>query len=176
MKAPGVNAATARTVYDHFSRLSGSAIERAARLSLPSRRTTPAPLYVSCPSDEPRHSHAPVEGPQPAEHPDLWTAGGGPGGGGAAVLAGGRLVALVCLAVFALAGITDYLDGYFARAYAQQSRLGRMLDPIADKLLVSACLLMLVYTGTIAGVTVWAALVILCREIWCRACASSWRS
>jgi CDP-diacylglycerol--glycerol-3-phosphate 3-phosphatidyltransferase len=69
------------------------------------------------------------------------------------------------LAVFALAGITDYLDGYFARAYAQQSRLGRMLDPIADKLLVSACLLMLVYTGTIAGVTVWAALVILCREI-----------
>jgi CDP-diacylglycerol--glycerol-3-phosphate 3-phosphatidyltransferase len=69
------------------------------------------------------------------------------------------------LALFALAGITDYLDGYFARAYAQQSVLGRMLDPIADKLLVAACLLMLVHTATITGASIWAALVILCREI-----------
>jgi cardiolipin synthase len=69
------------------------------------------------------------------------------------------------LGIFALAAITDYLDGYVARAYAQQSTLGRMLDPIADKLLVAACLLMLVSDGTIRGYALWAAIVILCREI-----------
>jgi CDP-diacylglycerol--glycerol-3-phosphate 3-phosphatidyltransferase len=69
------------------------------------------------------------------------------------------------LTVFVAAAITDYLDGYFARAYAQQSALGRMLDPIADKLLVAACLLMLVADGTIRGWALWAAIVILCREI-----------
>jgi cardiolipin synthase (CMP-forming) len=69
------------------------------------------------------------------------------------------------LAVFILAAITDYLDGYFARVYAQQSALGRMLDPIADKLLVAACLLMLVADATIRGWALWAAIVILCREI-----------
>lgn len=69
------------------------------------------------------------------------------------------------LALFIAAGVTDYFDGYFARAYAQQSQLGRMLDPIADKLLVSACLLMLAADETIAGVHLWAAIVILCREV-----------
>lgn len=69
------------------------------------------------------------------------------------------------LAVFAVAAITDYLDGYVARTYAQGSALGRMLDPIADKLLVAACLLMLVATDTIQGWDLWAAIVILCREI-----------
>jgi cardiolipin synthase (CMP-forming) len=69
------------------------------------------------------------------------------------------------LTIFILAGVTDYLDGYFARAYAQQSALGRMLDPIADKLLVAACLLMLVADGTIQGWSLWAAIVILSREI-----------
>jgi len=71
----------------------------------------------------------------------------------------------MALGIFALAGITDYLDGYFARIYAQQSALGRMLDPIADKLLVAACLLMLVADRTIHGWALWAAIVILCREI-----------
>jgi cardiolipin synthase (CMP-forming) len=69
------------------------------------------------------------------------------------------------LAVFALAAITDYFDGYIARTFAQQSALGRMLDPIADKLLVAACLLMLVSDKTIQGWHIWAAIVILCREI-----------
>jgi CDP-diacylglycerol--glycerol-3-phosphate 3-phosphatidyltransferase len=69
------------------------------------------------------------------------------------------------LAIFVIAAITDYLDGYFARVYAQQSALGRMLDPIADKLLVAACLLMLVADKTIQGWAMWAAIVILCREI-----------
>ena len=69
------------------------------------------------------------------------------------------------LLIFIAAGVTDYFDGYFARMYAQQSALGRMLDPIADKLLVAACLLMLVADETIYGLSLWAALVILCREI-----------
>jgi cardiolipin synthase len=69
------------------------------------------------------------------------------------------------LAIFIAAAVTDYFDGYFARAYAQQSALGRMLDPIADKLLVAACLLMLVADATIRDSALWAAIVILCREI-----------
>lgn len=69
------------------------------------------------------------------------------------------------LGIYALAGITDYLDGYLARAYAQQSSLGRMLDPIADKLLIAACLLMLVADGSIRSWSIWAAIVILSREI-----------
>lgn len=67
--------------------------------------------------------------------------------------------------IFALAGITDFLDGYLARAWSQQSQLGRMLDPIADKLLVGAALLLLVADQTIAGWSFWAALIILSREI-----------
>ncbi len=68
-------------------------------------------------------------------------------------------------AIFAIAGITDYFDGYLARAYSQQSTLGRMLDPIADKLLISSCLLVLTYDGTIRSWAIWAAVIILCREI-----------
>lgn len=69
------------------------------------------------------------------------------------------------LAIFVVAGISDFLDGYLARALEQQSSLGRMLDPIADKLLVSAVLLMLAADHTITGFSLWAAIVILCREI-----------
>jgi CDP-diacylglycerol--glycerol-3-phosphate 3-phosphatidyltransferase/cardiolipin synthase len=71
----------------------------------------------------------------------------------------------IALAIYIIAGITDYLDGWLARAWSQQSAIGRMLDPIADKLLVASCLLMLVADGTIAGVSLWAAIIILCREI-----------
>ncbi|CAM5222775.1 CDP-diacylglycerol--glycerol-3-phosphate 3-phosphatidyltransferase OS=Bosea thiooxidans OX=53254 GN=SAMN05660750_00477 PE=3 SV=1 [Bosea thiooxidans] len=71
----------------------------------------------------------------------------------------------MALAIYTLAAITDYLDGWIARAWSQQSAIGRMLDPIADKLLVAALLLMLVADGTIYGWTLWAAIVILCREI-----------
>ena len=69
------------------------------------------------------------------------------------------------LGVFAVAAVTDFLDGYLARALAQQSMLGRMLDPIADKLLVAAVLLMLVADHTIVKASICAAIVILCREI-----------
>ncbi|GLK55955.1 cardiolipin synthase [Methylopila capsulata] len=78
---------------------------------------------------------------------------------------GGDAWRWTALALFALAAITDFLDGYLARAWQQQSPLGRMLDPIADKLLVSACLLMLAADGTVHGWTLWAAMVILCREV-----------
>jgi cardiolipin synthase len=71
----------------------------------------------------------------------------------------------VALAVFVAAAITDYLDGYYARIWDQHSALGRMLDPIADKLLVASCLLMLAAESSIHGWTLWAAIVILCREI-----------
>src|SRR5947209_14396437 len=66
------------------------------------------------------------------------------------------------LAIFIAAAVTDFFDGYLARAWSQQSSLGRMLDPIADKLLVSAAILMLAADHTIRGATLWAAIVILC--------------
>ena len=69
------------------------------------------------------------------------------------------------LAVYVGACLTDWLDGYVARAWQQQSTLGRMLDPIADKLLVGATLLMLTHDSTIDGPQIWAAVIILCREI-----------
>ena len=81
------------------------------------------------------------------------------------VLQGGVWLRWVALTIFIVAGITDILDGYFARIWGQQSNFGRMLDPIADKLLVSSCLLMLAADGTIRGWSLWAAIVILCREI-----------
>ncbi len=69
------------------------------------------------------------------------------------------------LGVFTAAGVTDFFDGYLARIWAQQSSLGQMLDPIADKLLVATTLLALAANQTLAGWTVWAAIIILCREI-----------
>jgi cardiolipin synthase (CMP-forming) len=73
----------------------------------------------------------------------------------------------LALFVFAAASVTDYLDGYLARAWQQTSNIGRMLDPIADKLLVATCLLLLAADTdrTIAGWSLWAAIIILCREI-----------
>ncbi len=69
------------------------------------------------------------------------------------------------LAVFVLACFTDWLDGYLARVLSQQSTLGRMLDPIADKLLVGTALILLVNDGTIDYISIWAAIIILSREI-----------
>ena len=69
------------------------------------------------------------------------------------------------LAVFAIASITDFFDGYLARIWQQTSNIGKMLDPIADKLLVASVLLLVAADGTIAGWSIWAAIIILCREI-----------
>lgn len=71
----------------------------------------------------------------------------------------------VALSLFIVAGITDFFDGYLARAWEQQSNLGRMLDPIADKLLVAVVLIALTWQDIIAGFSLWAAIIILCREI-----------
>ena len=81
------------------------------------------------------------------------------------ILEGGLWSRWLALAFFIAAGVTDFLDGYLARAWEQQSSLGLMLDPIADKLLVASCLLMLAAEETIRGWTLFAAVVILCREI-----------
>jgi CDP-diacylglycerol--glycerol-3-phosphate 3-phosphatidyltransferase len=69
------------------------------------------------------------------------------------------------LAIYVAACITDWLDGFLARVWRQQSLLGRMLDPIADKLLVGTTLLMLTHDNTIDRLNVAAAAIILCREI-----------
>jgi len=69
------------------------------------------------------------------------------------------------LLIFVAASVTDYLDGYLARIWEQTSNIGKMLDPIADKLLVSTCLLLLAANETIAGWSLWAGIIILCREI-----------
>jgi cardiolipin synthase (CMP-forming) len=67
--------------------------------------------------------------------------------------------------LFCVAGLTDYLDGYLARARGMVSKLGVFLDPIADKIMVAAVILMLVADRSIHGVHVVAALIILLREI-----------
>ena len=81
------------------------------------------------------------------------------------ILGGDLWLRWLALAIFIVAGVSDILDGYFARTWGQQSSLGRMLDPIADKLLVSSCLLMLAAEETIRGWSLFAAVIILCREI-----------
>ena len=69
-----------------------------------------------------------------------------------------------CL-VFAAAAITDFFDGYFARSRSQGSDIGRMMDPIADKLLVGATLMLLVGHGRLTAYGLYPAIVILLREI-----------
>ena len=71
----------------------------------------------------------------------------------------------MALALFVLACVTDWFDGYVARRLHQVSPLGRFLDPIADKLVVAAVLMVLVATRHIEGWAILAALIILCREI-----------
>lgn len=71
----------------------------------------------------------------------------------------------ITLGLFIAAGVTDYLDGVAARSMGETSSLGKFLDPVADKLLVSAILMMLVAFDDIRGLAILPALVILCREI-----------
>ena len=72
---------------------------------------------------------------------------------------------LAACVVFSAAAITDYYDGKLARSRRQQSDLGRMLDPIADKLLVGAALMMLVGQNRLSGPALYPAIVIMLREI-----------
>ncbi|MFA5040116.1 MAG: CDP-diacylglycerol--glycerol-3-phosphate 3-phosphatidyltransferase [Bdellovibrionales bacterium] len=73
--------------------------------------------------------------------------------------------AWVALGLFTFAGVTDWLDGYLARRDNQVTRIGQFLDPIADKLLVSAVILVLVSTQQISGLAILPAIVILMREV-----------
>ena len=72
---------------------------------------------------------------------------------------------LAACIVFGAAAITDYFDGKLARSRRQQSDLGRMLDPIADKLLVGAALMMLVGQNRLSTAGLYPAIVIMLREI-----------
>jgi len=67
--------------------------------------------------------------------------------------------------LYVLVGVTDYFDGYLARAQGAVSKLGVFLDPIADKIMVATVIVMLLFTRAIDGPAVIAALIILVREI-----------
>ena len=72
---------------------------------------------------------------------------------------------LAAFMVFCIAGLTDYLDGYLARAQGTVSKIGVFLDPIADKIMVAAVIVMLIDSDIVHGLAVVAALIILLREI-----------
>ena len=72
---------------------------------------------------------------------------------------------LIPFFLFVLASFTDFLDGLLARLYKEESKLGELLDPIADKIIVAAALVLLVMNDIIKNYEVIAAIIILTREI-----------
>ncbi|RVT94287.1 CDP-diacylglycerol--glycerol-3-phosphate 3-phosphatidyltransferase [Sphingomonas crocodyli] len=76
-----------------------------------------------------------------------------------------KLEYAIAFGLYALMAITDYFDGYLARAQGTVSKLGVFLDPIADKIMVAAVIVMLVFTRDVSGYHTIAALIILLREI-----------
>ena len=72
---------------------------------------------------------------------------------------------IIPFALFVIASFTDFLDGLLARMYKEESKLGELLDPIADKIIVATALILLVMDGTIRNFEVIAAIIILTREI-----------
>ena len=98
----------------------------------------------------------------------------------------GEVARLVAFGVFVIAGVSDWLDGFAARKLKAGSDFGRMLDPIADKVLVAVALMMLVaegkfrraIPGTDESVSAFVGLFprsLFCRaRSWSRACANSW--
>ncbi|MCX6116471.1 MAG: CDP-diacylglycerol--glycerol-3-phosphate 3-phosphatidyltransferase [Proteobacteria bacterium] len=69
---------------------------------------------------------------------------------------------VICAFIFAAAGITDILDGYLARKYDQETQMGALLDPVADKMLAGACLLLL---ASSKAMPVLMCGILLCRDI-----------
>ena len=77
----------------------------------------------------------------------------------------GFLGDLIPFFIFLLASFTDFLDGLLARLYKEESKLGELLDPIADKIIVATALVLLVMNNIIENYEVIAAIIILTREI-----------
>ncbi len=73
----------------------------------------------------------------------------------------GELSDWLSCAIFVIAAFTDYLDGFFARLYKQQSKFGELLDPIADKVLVATALALLIMSQTIKGPDIAGVLVVI---------------
>ena len=72
---------------------------------------------------------------------------------------------IIPFTLFVIASFTDFLDGLLARMFKEESKLGELLDPIADKIIVATALILLVMDGTIKNFEVVAAIIILTREI-----------
>ena len=72
---------------------------------------------------------------------------------------------VIPFSLFIVASFTDFLDGLLARMFKEESKLGELLDPIADKIIVAAALILLVMNGTVKNYEVIAAIIILTREI-----------
>ena len=83
----------------------------------------------------------------------------------ALLLWGGDRARWICVGIYILAAITDFFDGWLARRWQLQSSLGRMLDPIADKVLVAVVLLVLCADDILKGGHIWAAIIIMAREV-----------
>ncbi len=69
---------------------------------------------------------------------------------------------VLCALIFAVAGITDILDGYVARRYSQETKMGALLDPVADKMLSGACMILLADSQALPA---WMCGLLLCRDI-----------
>ncbi|WP_395462634.1 CDP-diacylglycerol--glycerol-3-phosphate 3-phosphatidyltransferase [Wolbachia endosymbiont of Cantharis cryptica] len=76
-----------------------------------------------------------------------------------------RYANLITISIFIFACITDFFDGYLARAWKVQSKFGRLFDPIADKLIVVSTIIMLIYKQKINDYTIVPSIIIICREI-----------
>ena len=74
-------------------------------------------------------------------------------------------IVLIAGMLFIVSSVSDYFDGYLARTLNQSSKLGTLLDPIADKLLIASVIVVLVDTGVISNIHVVPAIIILLREI-----------
>ena len=74
----------------------------------------------------------------------------------------GKMFSLSAALLFLVASATDFLDGFLARRRNSVTRLGKMLDPLADKLLITVCLIMLI---SLHKVPAWVVAIIVCREI-----------